>query len=285
MTIEEFINTLSNLSFESEDIDSFFRCFIADDLISEYEDESKRVKYKEDAIAAIWKIGDEAFTAFNTLLDDFKKRCENDIAKNKKFASKVYSCKMEYAMKIIQDLQEVYQKVKGERYPDKSNDNSKETTDEQQRKNVAELKAKIDDLYSRLEAANNLMENKTFALLVNTVSILGIFVAIAYTGFGVVSLFSSIDLGVSIKCTTAFLKNIFFLLLTALLSYNLLLLLVYFIFKLSRPISFANTIGSSINNKNVDQPGFKEAVNLCPFLVVDAVLLVITGVFFYFSIK
>ena len=112
MTIEEFINTLSNLSFESEDIDSFFRCFIADDLISEYEDESKRVKYKEDAIAAIWKIGDEAFTAFNTLLDDFKKRCENDIAKNKKFASKVYSCKMEYAMKIIQDLQEVYQKVK-----------------------------------------------------------------------------------------------------------------------------------------------------------------------------
>ena len=167
----------------------------------------------------------------------------------------------------------------------KSNDNSKETTDEQQRKNVAELKAKIDDLYSRLEAANNLMENKTFALLVNTVSILGIFVAIAYTGFGVVSIFSSIDLGVSIKCTTAFLKNIFFLLLTALLSYNLLLLLVYFIFKLSRPISFANTIGSSINNKNVDQPGFKEAVNLCPFLVVDAVLLVITGVFFYFSIK
>ena len=89
MTIEEFINTLSNLSFESEDIDSFFRCFIADDLISEYEDESKRVKYKEDAIAAIWKIGDEAFTAFNTLLDDFKKRCENDIAKNKKFAKKL----------------------------------------------------------------------------------------------------------------------------------------------------------------------------------------------------
>ncbi len=117
------------------------------------------------------------------------------------------------------------------------------------------------------------LDSKTFQLLINTVAILGIFVAIAFTGFGTMSIFSNIDLRTSLLSTEAFIKNVFFILLVSTLVYNLLIVLVYFIFKLSRPFSISESNDKN-SSKNINT--FGENVNLFPFIFADATLILLT---------
>ncbi len=128
------------------------------------------------------------------------------------------------------------------------------------------------------------LDSRIFQLLINTVAILGIFVAIAFTGFGVASIISNIDLKTALGSEEAFVKNIFFLLLVTSLLYNLLLLLVYFVFKLSRPLF--NQINPDSNEpfEKQKEKTFKEIINLRPFYVVDGALALLTVASFLASI-
>ena len=197
---------------------------------------------------------------------------------------------MSKATTIISDLMKIYENIaqghKKVRNKKETGQESIESAIAQHEESLKEIKNRISELNTTVRDANKLIDDKIFTLLLNTVAILGIFVAIAFTGFGVVSVFSSIDLNVSLTNVNAFFKNIFFLLLVALLSYNLLLLLVYFIFKLSRPIwPFTQPLkDDDADEQSEEQIGFKSAVNLKPFLIIDAIMVGLVVLFFFLSI-
>ncbi len=141
-----------------------------------------------------------------------------------------------------------------------------------------ELNEKIANTQKLIREANRKIEsfdNKIFSLLLNTVAILGIFVAIAFTGFGVSSFFNSINLDKAMESLNVFIKNVFFIFLALLASYNLLLILVYFVFKLSRPLQN--------HHDERFHKGFSSSINLGPFWIVDSIILVITIILFIFS--
>ncbi len=137
---------------------------------------------------------------------------------------------------------------------------------------VKGYKSEIDESKKEMQRISASFNDKIFSVLINTVSLLGIFVTIAYAGFGVASIFSSVNLAVALRSEEAFVKNIFYILLTALLSYNLLLLLVYFIFKISRPIGDFRPLPVLTHKKL----SFSQSINLAAFLWIDGILAVIT---------
>lgn len=100
------------------------------------------------------------------------------------------------------------------------------TIAESYEKKIAELKDKIFATEKKLEEINNKFDSKTFSILMNTVSILAIFVAIAFAGFGSFSLISTI----SLNPTDPILMNMLYLFLIGFFVYNLILIFVYFIF-------------------------------------------------------
>lgn len=139
------------------------------------------------------------------------------------------------------------------------------------------------DALDQIKNIRSELDSKIFSLLINTVAILGIFVAIAFTGFGVMSIFSNINLAVSLESTAAYLKNVFYLLMVTLVSYNLLLILIYFIFKLSRPLFVKPQVDKTDdkqNEKSVEQKNFMQSVNLTPFLWIDRIMFLLTIVMF-----
>ena len=90
----------------------------------------------------------------------------------------------------------------------------------------------------KLEKHEGTLNDKLFSLIINTVAILGIFVAVAFAGFGANTLFSNISFEASGDIWT----NTFYLCLTAFLAYNLLFLLFYCIFKIIEHLSSKITI-------------------------------------------
>lgn len=139
-----------------------------------------------------------------------------------------------------------------------------------------------------VEKANDRIDSKIFSLLINTVAVLGIFVAIAFSGFGVLSIISSLDVETMTSSSSGFIKSVFFMLFIGFLSYNLLILLVYFIFKLSRPILLNrsdNLKSTERENSNVDdEQRFRQLIRLKPFLIIDGILFALTVAAFIASL-
>lgn len=220
-------------------------------------------------------IPKEAFTSFGQNLGFCKKYCLDELDLEGKNGDDLYIQKLNIVKNELDNLSKIYQKIIDKRESEKPA-NEVPYTLEQQREVLKEmvsetkkLKTDVEKVNNELTDANKSLDGKMFSLLTNTVAILGIFVAIAFTGLGSMSIFSNIDLKMSLVSTEAFLKNIFFLLLVSTMVYNLLIVLVYFIFKLSRPLTKAS-------NDSNSQSIFNETINLNRFFGIDGVLVALT---------
>lgn len=142
------------------------------------------------------------------------------------------------------------------------------------------LQESATDALKKSEKTQEELDSKIFSLLINTVAILGIFVAIAFAGLGITSLFSDLDFATAFASKENFIRTVFFLFLVALLSYNLLLLLIYFIYKLSRPI-FMGTVETTDKGNS---KRFKDSIELKPFYVVDGILFAVLIALFTWGI-
>ncbi len=93
---------------------------------------------------------------------------------------------------------------------------------------IKELKQQLESVVSTVENRTNNIDTKLFSVIINTVAILGIFVAIAIAGFGTVSIASNVIIDLSGNI----LKSTFFVVLIGLVVYNFILLLMYFIMEI-----------------------------------------------------
>ena len=289
MNVNEFVEELSNLSFNENEISYFFDKLIiggSNDLLNSYEKDDSEV-FRRKVKESIYRISDDKFTAFQSLLDYLIHRCEQHIGKSETQSSSTsqHIEKLKRTRGILQKVMSIYKEVSQEKYPPAPSSDPVASASDQQNEVLKEIKIRIDDLNKDIDEANKAIDSKIFSLLINTVAIVGIFVAIAYTGFGVVSIFSSIDIEISLTSKAAFLKSLFFLLIVAFLSYNLLLLLIYFIFKLSRPIhTFIQNSKEKFVSADYKNLGFNNTVNLKPFWIVDWVMLIVVISFFIVSL-
>lgn len=244
----------------------------------------------------IEQLPEDRFTSFGSKLGLCKNCCIDQTQKAGSDKDENYLHKVTDTLRLLQELSSVYQSVNSERMKKQKISNESEASSQNEdvtnelnarvvdfRKELDQANLKIDNFKKEIDQANlkidssiNTIDNKIFSLLINTVSILGIFVAIAFAGFGITSLFSNLDFSYAFQSRENTLNMIFFLLLVALLSYNLLLLLVYFIFKLSRPIHTNNSEEEKVANAR-----FLKSMNLKSFFIVDAILLIIVVVFFF----
>ncbi len=127
-----------------------------------------------------------------------------------------------------------------------------------------ELQGRLDALEQKVSSYESGLNDKLFSLIINTVAILGIFVAIAFAGFGANTLFSKVVFDIE----KPVILNVFFLSLTALFVYNLLFLLFYCIFKIIERISSDKSFGFWKNCK--------------VFLIIDSIALVAVVVMYFF---
>lgn len=115
----------------------------------------------------------------------------------------------------------------------------------------------IDKHFDKVEADLN---SAYSSLLVNNISILGIFVAIAFAGFFTTSIFSQIK----IDFNEFFLVSVFSIILISFLVYNLLMVLFYFIYKINQincvrkqtetTYASSDTSKNSDNNQTTNKP-------------------------------
>ncbi len=272
MKVSDFIQKLDQSSFDSTGISAVLHCFAYD-----HNDSAQGDDLEKEARDSIKKISGENFSSFGTKLGMCLSECQkllNEMGSQN--SDSQYTKSLLSVKGILQKLSTIYSSVAADQYrkPD-----STTSTLVQHEESLKEIKTKISELNNSVKEANSFIDDKIFTLLLNTVAILGIFVAIAFTGFGVMSIFSNIDITASLISVNAFLKNIFYLLLVTLISYNLLLLLIYFIFKLSRPLMlYSHNKRSDVNEHWQDR--FKDVVNLTPFLWIDAAVCLLTVVTF-----
>lgn len=288
MKVVDFLDKIHTTPFDNEKILIVFDEFL---FSNEFQDYNEFCDDVTSFFEKVWSENNgEGFSSIGPKLNCCLQQCNSKEKNSDVLQESPYRTALSKAANIISDLIKIYnsvaqghQKVRNKKYTEQE---SIESAIAQHEESLKEIKSKISELNTTVHDANKFIDDKIFTLLLNTVAILGIFVAIAFTGFGVVSVFSSIDLRVSLISTNAFFKNIFFLLLVALLSYNLLLLLIYFIFKLSRPIfPFVQSLkDDSAGDQSKEQIGFKSAVNLKPFLIIDIVMAVLVVLFFFLSI-
>jgi len=268
MTVKDFLEKLGTIEVKIETISALYRTFV-------YEFTDDILNFDENLVRDILqRCSVEELASFGVKLG----RCLSDCKEEQKNLSVVldspYAKNVVKVEQLIEKLVAIYYEVANR------NSNKKDSTTTAKVQNdeyLQEVKGKLKSLNDDIVAANKLIDDKIFTLLINTVAILGIFVAIAFAGFGVSSIFSNIDLAQAFSSSANLVKLVFFLLLVTFLSYNLLLLLVYFIFKLSRPI-----LVKIKKDGNKDEPceSFSQTVNLTPFLWIDAIILVATIGFF-----
>ncbi len=129
-----------------------------------------------------------------------------------------------------------------------------------------EIQKRLEKLESKLEKYEGALNDRLFSLIINTVAILGIFVAVAFAGFGANTLFSQIVFDTAEDTIT----NTFYLSLTALFVYNLLFLLFYCIFKIIERLSPDKKIGLW--------------EHCWAFLIIDILGLILTVILFFIKI-
>lgn len=257
---------------------------------------------KDDIRFFIENISEDNFTSFGNKLGLCRSHCIEELKKSDNEKETEYLQSLRKVEKLLFEFSSIYQDVVTKKKEAKETSgvgyavaqnaavlkevNAKVS---QFRQDLKEAKKDIKKANDSIDASTKNIDNKIFSLLINTVAILGIFVAIAFTGFGVASIISNIDLATALTSEEAFVKNIFFLLLVSVLLYNLLLLLVYFIFKLSRPLfkpkplvndTFGNDTPQSDTLEEEADKSFRETINLLPFYIVDGILTLFTIVSF-----
>lgn len=128
---------------------------------------------------------------------------------------------------------------------------------------IAELKEALGKLDEKIAAQSNILNDKLFSLILNTIAILGIFVAIAFAGFSAVSIFSELNIETTRNNLFA---NTFYIFLVSLLIYNLLFLLLYFIFRIVQKVSDTEK---------------KFRCEMKWFLIIDSIIFALTVALFF----
>lgn len=249
MNTIDFINELNNISLAQSEISAVYYKF----LYNFNEEIENETQFKNEVRNKIKNIKSEEFTAFISKLNaceeignSFLKTFEND--EHLETAEKI--------QKLFSLLKAWYNELATEKYKNKSSDNV-ETMLSQHELSLKEINDKIKFLNQSIEDANKSINDKSFSLLINTVAVLGIFVAVAFAGFGANTIFSSVKFDISENIYT----NTFYLSLTAFLSYNLLFLLFYCIFKIIERFSPSTKV-------NLWQ-------NCWAFIIIDIIMLAI----------
>lgn len=169
----------------------------------------------------------------------------------------------------IKALISIIDNVGSKKTPQKDEDDlsAKATSLKSYDEKVKEIQKRLEPLEKKVERYEDHLNDKLFSLIINTVAILGIFVAVAFAGFGANTLFSKIQFDASKNMV----NNVFYLFLIALFVYNLLFLLFYCIFKIIERLS------SKENDK------FRN--NHKVFLIIDAIGFGITILLFIYTKK
>ncbi len=268
MSVTEFIKSLSDAPFDDAFTVTVFRSFVSELSNSDINE--------QEINAFLDTLKEQKWSELDTKLDRCLQECNAELKKAEALANQSYQEKLKIAEKIINDLSQYVTKKFAKR---KKPYDSVSTAIEQHDDKLAEINNKITQLDDKVDSANKTIDNKFFNLLINTVSILGIFVAIAFAGISVTSIFPTIDINTALLSEEYLLKTIFYLLLVALLCYNLLLLLIYLIFKLSRPlfVSINRDKETQQNELEILKEGqFVKTINIVPFIWIDGGLTLLT---------
>lgn len=296
MELKELIRKVDNLDAEKEAVSSFFQKCVKDaelcdiDVSNIAEDEIKQ---------CVMLVDESRQTALGDKLSLLKAVAKEKVYNAEEFCATDYIKQAKKILRIIEKvigiytsaMKEVAELAKGSRESRQvdEGDVSRLLIDVSSLKgDVNRLSGSIDNLEDKTKD----FDSKVFQVLLNTIAILGIFVAIAFAGFGTVTIFTDIDIATWMQSKETFVKNTFVLLLTSLLSYNLLLLLVCFIYKLSILIPIYNNALKNDKNKdnlkeNSLSSNFIRDMKLTPFVIIDLVMLVLViglfvwGVFFF----
>lgn len=284
MTSLEFITKLNSVNEKSKILEVVYA------FINNFSDEYNKEKIR----TFIENISEEKFTSFGNKLGLCRIHCLEELKKTDNEKEAEYLQSLRTVEKMLFDLSSIYQNVASKKKEEKETKEVPKNVTDALKQNIAVVneavtkvgqfreelkiaKKDIEKANDQIEASKKTIDDKVFSLLINTVAILGIFVAIAFAGFGVTSIFSNINFTQACMSYDKLVKAVFFLITTALLSYNLLLLLVYFIFKLSRPL---------IIRAQKDKDGkefyetFSKTINLTPFLWIDGILFLLSIGFF-----
>lgn len=265
MKLLEFIDKLNTSS--NEKIRSLTDCAINE--ITEYDDNNQIVQ-------KIKSIKENEFTDFGDKITTCIQICDLKTKEMEGLGEDPYFQKIKSFKEILNKISSIIQaegKLRSSKKSRKDSDYAIVQNLDVMHEQIQKLNLVQESANAAINSAENTrkeLDSKTFQLLINTVAILGIFVAIAFTGLGSISIFSSIDLEIALQSNKAFITNIFFVFLTGTLVYNLLIVLVYFIFKLSRPL---NSIKA---NNDESTCTFRNDVKLLPFIIADAALAILT---------
>lgn len=278
MTVEDFVKALtedkSDLNHES--ISAIYHSFT-------YDFSKDTLNYNQDQIRSMIKdLSPSDAGRLSIMLGRCSTICKTEIKNLGSISNSSYIESLKKIDKLIDNLRSIFYEEQQKK--ESSPNNSTATTVAQHGAYLQQIQAKLKNLNDDVIAANKLIDDKIFSLLINTVSILGIFVAIAFAGFGITSLFSNLDYVTAFASKENFIRTIFFLFLIALLSYNLLLLLVYFVFKLSRPILVGLGKKSGEIKEENERQRFTDSIDLKPFFWVDGILLIIVIALFIWGI-
>ncbi len=279
MTAQQLITLINDTKDETSNLEDFFKRY--------YENtEFHKTKIDINAnIESILNIDDSKKTNFGNKLSILQNICNEKMSAAKEFGAKDYIENVEKFKNVICTLIELYHnamKYEADRLAkEKSIDSVEQGDISRTTKGVSNLKSdinrankEINSINKKLKEQKEMFDSKVFQVLLNTVSLLGIFVAIAFTGFGTITIFSNIDIETWMQSAETFVKNTFVLLSTSFLAYNLLLLLVYFIYKLSRPL---NPNASDSPDKKDDS---SHNIKLWPFITIDVLLFLLVVALF-----
>lgn len=197
--VESIISEASNITISGEKVKSFLKSQSDEGYITSVGDGITRcVSYCDKKASKIPDIKkDSNFVAFKKLLSDISHIVETIV--NEPNAQETSS-----ESSIVTVMQTYENKIK-------------------------ELNKELDNVQKEVGRQRDVNESRMSSLITNNISILGIFVAIAFAGFGASAMFSNIPL--SITATVS--QNTFYIILVATLIYNLMFMLLWFVAYLS----------------------------------------------------
>lgn len=246
--------------------------------------------YNKDEIESFIKnISNEKFTSFGNKLGHCRRYCIEESKKTDNEKDVDYLRELNETEKILVELSSSYQIVVKSNAANKISNSQQAYT--QNSEVLKEMNGKISEARKLVSGANlkidkftEIVDGKIYSVLLSTIEILGIFVAITFTGLGVMSLFSNINIEAALISTGAFIKNIFYLLLVWLASYNLLLILVYFLFQLSHRAMLNSQTLKNDDEKEKKHSSFTKLINLKLFVIIDAIVFALTITAFVFCL-
>lgn len=252
----EFLNKILKCSSDKEKMKSFF-----------YENKSIDVEEPdEESVKSFLNTIDESkITDFGNKLYILSNICFTEKSSAEKYGGNEFATQAQTFLTNIKKIMSIYDNLLSSCNESKKKNTPKNMGSGEQG-DVHRALVEINSLKGQINSTKDAFEDRSLSILTNNISILGIFVAIAFAGFGVMSIFPEISISYAMESRLALIKTTFFLILTALLVYNLLLLLCYFIFKLTQ------AFGIKQDNKF----SFLGTISLKPFYWIDGVLFALT---------